>query len=275
MVWPNPSAPTPLFVDQAAIAITHARLYAAGQARIRRMHTVTRLNRLVSSSLDLDHVLHEITVAAGQLAGTDAACFRVTSPDRPSLRLVAFSDRTLEADWPVPSLPIDVGVPGWVARYGRIVNVPDVFSDGRFVALDWWRSHGLKSFIGSPVMIDGELLGVLALNGREPFRPDREDERLLDSFVDQAAVAIRNASLLEAQGTARRAAEQALAEVKALRGLLPIWSYCKKVRSDENHWEQIESYISEHSEAQFSHSVCPDCHETVVKRELERWRSRG
>jgi GAF domain-containing protein len=263
------------FVDQAAIAITHARLYAAGQARIQRLHTVTRLNRLVSSSLDLDHVLHEITVAAGQLAGTDAACFWVTSADRRSLRLIAFSDRTLEADWPVSSLPIDVGVLGWVARYGRIVNVPDVFSDGRFVALDWWRAHGLKSFIGFPVMIDGELLGVLALNGREPFRPDAEDERLLDAFVDQAAVAIRNASLFEAQGSARRAAEQALAEVKALRGLLPICSYCKKVRSDENYWEQIESYISEHSEAQFSHSICPDCHETVVKQELERWRSRG
>ena len=69
------------FVDQAAIAISHARLYAAGQARIQRLHTVTRLNRIVSSSLDLDHVLHEITVAAAQLAGTAAAGFWVAGPD--------------------------------------------------------------------------------------------------------------------------------------------------------------------------------------------------
>ena len=262
------------FVDQAAIAITHARLYAAGQARIQRLHTVTRLNRLVSSSLDLDHVLHEITVAAGQLASTDAACFWVVSPDSRTLRLVAFSDRTLEADWPAPSLPFDVGVLGWVARYGRIVNVPDVFSDGRFVALDWWRSHGLKSFLGLPVMLDGVLLGVLALNSRQPFRPDAEDERLLDAFADQAAVAIRNASLFEAEGSARRAAERALAEVKVLRGLLPICSYCKKVRSDGNYWEQIESYVSEHSDAQFSHSICPECHDGV-RKELDRWRTRA
>jgi GAF domain-containing protein len=260
------------FVDQAAIAITHARLYAAGQARIQRLHTVTRLNRLVSSSLDLDHVLHEITVAAAELAGARTACFWVASQDTRSLRLVGFSDRTLEVDWPIPSLPFDVGVLGWVARYGRNVNVPDVFSDGRFVALDWWRSHGLKSFVGLPVMLDGVLLGVLALNGPEPFRLDAEDERLLDAFVDQAAVAIRNASLFEAEGSARRAAEQALSEVKALRGLLPICSYCKKVRNDENYWEQIESYVSEHSHAQFSHSICPECRDGVVRDELERWR---
>jgi GAF domain-containing protein len=260
------------FVDQAAIAITHARLYAAGQARIQRLHTVTRLNRVVSSSLDLDHVLHEITAAAAQLAGTTAACFWVVSPDTRTLRLVAFSDPLMAADWPVPSLPFDVGVLGWVARYGRAVNVPDVFSDGRFVALDWWRSHGLKSFFGLPVMLDGTLLGVLALNGRESFHFDADDERLLDAFVDQAAVAIRNASLFAAEGAARRAAEQALAEVKALRGLLPICSYCKKVRNDGNYWEQIETYVSQHSEAQFSHSICPDCREGVVKDQLDRWR---
>jgi GAF domain-containing protein len=260
------------FVDQAAIAITHARLYAAGQARIQRLHTMTRLNRLISSSLDLDHVLHEITAAAAQFAGTAAACFWVASPDTRTLRLVSFSDPLMAADWPVPSLPFDVGVLGWVARYGRVVNVPDVFSDGRFVALDWWRTHGLKSFYGLPVMLDGVLLGILAFNGREPFHFDAADEPLLDAFVDQAAVAIRNASLFTAEGAARRAAEQALAEVKALRGLLPICSYCKKVRNDGNYWEQIETYVSQHSEAQFSHSICPDCRDGVVKDELARWR---
>ena len=151
-------------------------------------------------------------------------------------------------------------------------TLPDVFSDGRFVALDWWRTHELKSFFGVPVMLDGTLLGVLALNGREPFHFGADDERLLDAFVDQAAVAIRNASLFEAEGIARRAAEQALAEVKALRGLLPICAYCKKVRSDGNYWEQIETYVSQDSEAQFSHSICPDCRDGVVKDQLDRWR---
>lgn len=52
---------------------------------------------------------------------------------------------------------------------------------------------------------------------------------------------------------------QALAEVKALSGLLPICSSCKKVRDDQGYWKQIEAYLSEHSEATFTHGLCPDC----------------
>lgn len=53
--------------------------------------------------------------------------------------------------------------------------------------------------------------------------------------------------------------EKALAEVKTLSGLLPICSTCKKIRDDKGYWNQIETYISNHSEADFSHSVCPEC----------------
>jgi len=48
-------------------------------------------------------------------------------------------------------------------------------------------------------------------------------------------------------------------ELKTLRGLLPICAHCKKIRDDGGYWRQIEAYISEHSEADFSHGICPDC----------------
>jgi hypothetical protein len=51
----------------------------------------------------------------------------------------------------------------------------------------------------------------------------------------------------------------ALAEVKQRSGLLPICASCKKIRDDKGYWNQIEGYIQDHSDAQFSHSVCPDC----------------
>ena len=51
----------------------------------------------------------------------------------------------------------------------------------------------------------------------------------------------------------------ALAHVKQLKGLLPICMFCKKIRKDENYWQQVEEYIYEHSEADFSHSICPEC----------------
>ena len=53
--------------------------------------------------------------------------------------------------------------------------------------------------------------------------------------------------------------QDALDNVKKLSGLLPICSSCKKIRDDKGYWQQIESYIREHSEAQFSHGLCPDC----------------
>lgn len=53
--------------------------------------------------------------------------------------------------------------------------------------------------------------------------------------------------------------QHALDEVKTLHGLLPICCNCKKIRDDRNSWNQIESYIAEHSEATFSHSFCPEC----------------
>ena len=53
--------------------------------------------------------------------------------------------------------------------------------------------------------------------------------------------------------------------VKQLSGLLPICSYCKKIRSDGNYWQELETYLSEHSEARFSHGVSPDCFEDAKK----------
>ncbi len=52
---------------------------------------------------------------------------------------------------------------------------------------------------------------------------------------------------------------EALANIKTLRGMLPICAACKKIRDDQGYWNQIESYIRDHSEAEFSHSICPDC----------------
>jgi PAS domain S-box-containing protein len=53
--------------------------------------------------------------------------------------------------------------------------------------------------------------------------------------------------------------QEAMASIKSLKGLLPICASCKKIRDDQGYWSQIEVYISKHSEAEFSHGICPDC----------------
>lgn len=65
--------------------------------------------------------------------------------------------------------------------------------------------------------------------------------------------------------------EEAAAQIKQLQGILSICSYCKNIRDEEN-WQHVEGYISERSEAKFSHGICPDCYERVVQPQLEQRR---
>jgi CheY-like chemotaxis protein len=67
--------------------------------------------------------------------------------------------------------------------------------------------------------------------------------------------------------------EEALDRVKRLQGIIPICGYCKKIRDDHDYWQNVESYIATHSEAEFSHSVCPSCFSEVVKPQLESYRA--
>ncbi|MBA2731822.1 MAG: response regulator transcription factor [Acidobacteria bacterium] len=68
--------------------------------------------------------------------------------------------------------------------------------------------------------------------------------------------------------------QEALSQVKQLQGILPICAHCKKIRDDQNSWQKVEEYVSEHSEAQFSHSICPDCYASIVEPELEELKRR-
>lgn len=69
--------------------------------------------------------------------------------------------------------------------------------------------------------------------------------------------------------------EKANSQVKKLQGLIPICSYCKKIRDDKNYWHQLERYISEHTDAIFSHGVCPECYkkfmDELAKEAPSKW----
>jgi phosphoserine phosphatase RsbU/P len=96
----------------------------------------------------------------------------------------------------------------------------------------------------------------------KPFDPSELRARL--------QVGIRVLGLQLALADRVQELEKALAWVKKLQGLLPICSYCKRIRNDRNYWQQVESYIADHSEAEFTHGVCPHCYETILKPEIEK-----
>jgi len=82
-------------------------------------------------------------------------------------------------------------------------------------------------------------------------------------------VGVRVTELQQSLAQRVRELEEALSSIRQLQGLLPMCSYCKKIRDDSNYWSQVEEYIARHIGAQCSHGICPECWEKVVKPELE------
>jgi hypothetical protein len=66
---------------------------------------------------------------------------------------------------------------------------------------------------------------------------------------------------VESLEEANRALRLAMEEIRTLHGILPICSYCKRIRTDEGSWMQIESYVRKHSHAEFTHGICPECYQ--------------
>lgn len=96
----------------------------------------------------------------------------------------------------------------------------------------------------------------------KPF--DREELRA------RLRVGVRVLELQESLALRVRELQAALQHVRQLQGILPICCYCKKIRNDQNYWQQVEAYISTHSDARFSHGICPDCWESRVMPELQQ-----
>jgi len=63
--------------------------------------------------------------------------------------------------------------------------------------------------------------------------------------------------------------EAAQAQIKTLQGIIPICTYCKKIRDDKQYWQQVETFVADHSQAHFSHAVCPDCYKKHVQPMLD------
>lgn len=122
---------------------------------------------------------------------------------------------------------------------------------------------------GRAIMLRGEQIGnieICYLEERQeiyegPFLV--EERKLLNSVADLLGRSSERKQAEEEREKLIIELKEALAKVKTLSGFLPICAWCKKIRDDRGYWNQIESYIRDHSEAEFSHSICPECMEKL------------
>jgi len=81
----------------------------------------------------------------------------------------------------------------------------------------------------------------------------------LRNFANSATINMENRWQKEKMAIANNELQQALKEIKTLRGILPLCSFCKKIRDDKGYWEEVDVYIHKHSQADISHGICPEC----------------
>ncbi|MCG8637211.1 MAG: hypothetical protein MI863_25500 [Desulfobacterales bacterium] len=127
----------------------------------------------------------------------------------------------------------------------------------------WWYAHAI--FVGGFILLSYGI--VQAFHTTRSFILVYSQEELMENLRYEKA---RTEQALEQLQHTNRKNEnliselkEAMANVKTLSGFLPICASCKKIRDDKGYWNQIESYIQNHSEALFSHGLCPDCNEKL------------
>jgi DNA-binding response OmpR family regulator len=143
----------------------------------------------------------------------------------------------------------------------------------RVVVSDWTmpRSDGLELCRRIRRRAQAEYIYFILLTGRDATADNQKEAA--DAGVDDFLTKPLDFSELWMR---LRVAERILrytTQVRQLEQLLPICSYCKKIRDDQNYWQQIEGYISARTGSDFSHSVCPDCYHRVILPELERMKA--
>ncbi|HDP68675.1 MAG TPA: GAF domain-containing protein [Candidatus Marinimicrobia bacterium] len=115
----------------------------------------------------------------------------------------------------------------------------------------------IKHVVIFPLISSDTALGILDISRKSAFT-NQEIERIHNITLQVTEAILYHKAVLEKESLLREL-QEAYNKLKKLSGLIPICSHCKKIRDDNGFWNQVEQYISEHTDAVFSHGICPDC----------------
>lgn len=170
----------------------------------------------------------------------------------------------------VRETPLDVSICRHAILQPGVFVVPDTALDPRFQnnPLVTGDPH-LRFYAGALLeSSEGLPLGTLCVLDRQPRQLTSEQGRALKLLARQVMTTLELRLAARALAAKNATLTAALAEVKTLQGLLPICAQCKKIRDEErpgHPWVSVESYVQRHTEARFSHGLCPTCQDEFMK----------
>jgi PAS domain S-box-containing protein len=267
------------FAIQASIALSNARLHSEIQRRLNEQVALREAVAVITSALDLETVLAHIAEQMAQALDATSAyiCDHNTEELTSAVLAEYIGSRacSLEQRSDLGSEYVEDDQEFLeTMKAGR--HDINYIRDPQLSEYD--RAHmeeyGAKAILYIPLLSKGRLIGHTELwESRRERQFTTEEIALCQDLARQAAIAIENARLykLAQQEIAERKRTEeeleetvlvlrdALSQVKTLSGLLPICAKCKKIRDDGGYWHSVEAYVRDHSEADFSHGICPDC----------------
>jgi len=146
----------------------------------------------------------------------------------------------------------------------QIIQLIEEFTDSnvlRKLIPGIYKVLKINSVIIFPLSFGNTALGIMDISRDKPF--STEEFQRLQQVVPQVTEAVIFHKTIQEKEELFAELQEAYNKVKKLSGLIPICAQCKKIRDDSGYWNQVESYISEHSSAVFSHGICPDCMEKL------------
>jgi GAF domain-containing protein len=180
--------------DQLAVAIESARLYQETVRQLEEAETLSAMTTALTRSLDLDQVLQSIVDSATRLIPASTSGV-IHLADEATGKLIPRATSLEAKIQENMGMPIGKGIAGLVMQEKRLINVPNVEKDPRFIQLDTGTPK--KSLLTAPLLIERECIGTLSLNSDQVGAFSADDERLLTTLAAQAAIAVRNARLYQ------------------------------------------------------------------------------